>query len=45
MPAKALGLPKSSVAVAAGHTSRSKTLRIVGDTERIATVVVVLNSN
>ncbi|HEY9056328.1 MAG TPA: DUF167 family protein [Aurantimonas sp.] len=45
MPAKALGVPKSSVAVAAGHTSREKTLRIEGDPERIATVLAVLNSN
>lgn len=45
MLAKSLGVPKSAVTVVAGHTSRSKTLRIAGDSERIATVLAVLNSN
>ena len=35
--AKALGVPKSSVAVVAGAASRNKTLRIAGDARRIET--------
>lgn len=34
--AKALGLPKSSVSVTSGHTSRSKRLFIDGDVETLS---------
>lgn len=33
--AKALGVPKTAVAIAAGHTARAKTLRVAGDPETL----------
>ena len=33
--AKALGVPKTAVTLAAGHTARSKTLLVVGDPEAL----------
>jgi len=42
MLAKAVGVPKSSVAVVAGHTSRAKTLRIEGDPTALTAVLSAL---
>ncbi len=40
--AKALGVPKTSIAVTAGETSRLKTLAITGDGAALATAVAAL---
>lgn len=40
--AKALGLPKSSVTLESGSTSRIKTLRVDGDAQRIAASLTAL---
>ena len=41
--AKAIGVPASSVSVVAGHTSRLKTLRILGDGAELAKSVEALS--
>ena len=41
--AKTIGVPKSAVTLVAGHTSRMKTLRVTGDTERLAAALNALN--
>ncbi|UIJ74256.1 DUF167 family protein [Aurantimonas sp. HBX-1] len=40
--ARALGMPKSAVAVVAGHTARSKTLRVDGEPSAIAAALRLL---
>lgn len=40
--ARALGMPKSAVAVVAGHTARSKTLRVEGEPSAIAAALGLL---
>ena len=40
--ARALGMPKSAVTVVAGHTARSKTLRIDGEPDAIAAALRLL---
>jgi uncharacterized protein YggU (UPF0235/DUF167 family) len=37
--AKSLGMPKGDVSVAAGHTARVKTVRLVGDPDRLGRLI------
>ena len=41
--AETIGVPKSAVTLVAGHTSRMKTLRLTGDTGRLAAALNALN--
>jgi uncharacterized protein YggU (UPF0235/DUF167 family) len=42
--AKALGVPRSAVSVAAGGTARLKTLRVLGDPAALAKAIEALSS-